>query len=142
NRSDLSGGSGLRSGAIARVVPLLWGIALCIAVTLAAVMLQAAEEAVVGHPYVEAIVIAILLGTVTRTVWEPGLRWQAGVAFSAKQLLEVAIALLGASLTFAAIAASGFVLLAAIIAVVIVTLAVSFGISRALGLPVRLSILI
>ena len=142
NQADSSGGSGLLSGAIARVVPLLWGIALCVVVTLAAVTLQAGEEAVVGHPYVEAIVIAILLGTVIRTLWEPGLRWQAGVAFSAKQLLEVAVALLGASLTFAAIAASGFVLLGAIVAVVVVTLAVSFGISRALGLPIRLSILI
>jgi uncharacterized integral membrane protein (TIGR00698 family) len=54
----------------------------------------------------------------------------------------VAVALLGASLTIAAIAASGVVLLGAIVAVVIVTLAVSFGISRALGLSVRLSILI
>jgi uncharacterized integral membrane protein (TIGR00698 family) len=96
----------------------------------------------VGHPYVEAIVLAILLGTILRTFWEPSPRWRAGIAFSAKQLLEVAVALLGASLTIAAIAASGFVLLGAIVTIVILALAVSFGISRALGLSVRLSILI
>jgi uncharacterized integral membrane protein (TIGR00698 family) len=54
----------------------------------------------------------------------------------------VAVALLGASLSIAAIAASGLVLLVAIVTVVILSLAVSFGISRSLGLPVRLSILI
>jgi uncharacterized integral membrane protein (TIGR00698 family) len=121
---------------------LLWGIALCALVTLAAVTIQAVEERLLGHPYLEAIVIAILLGTAIRTLWEPGRRWRAGIAFSAKQLLEIAVALLGASLTFAAIGASGFALLGSVVALVVLSLAVSFGISRWLGLPVRLSILI
>jgi uncharacterized integral membrane protein (TIGR00698 family) len=142
NRADSSDDAGLSSSVAAKPVGLLWGIALCSLVTLVAVGIQALEESLVGHPYLEAIVIAILLGTAIRTIWEPGSRWRAGVAFSAKQLLEVAIVLLGASLTFAAIAASGIVLLGAIVSIVIVTLAVSFGISRALGLPIRLSILI
>ena len=139
---DSPDNTGLSSGTVARTVPLLWGIALCSIVTLVAVTTQAIEEHLIGHPYVEAIVIAILLGTAIRTIWEPGRRWRAGIAFSAKQLLEIAVALLGASLTFAAVAASGFVLLGAIVAVVIVTLGVSFGIARALGLPIRLSILV
>jgi uncharacterized integral membrane protein (TIGR00698 family) len=57
-------------------------------------------------------------------------------------MLELAVALLGASITFTAIAASGPMLLSVIVAVVVVTLAVSFAISRSLGLPVRMSILI
>jgi uncharacterized integral membrane protein (TIGR00698 family) len=142
NRANSSDDAGRFPGVIAKVVPLLWGVVLCALVTLIAVAIQAVEETLVGHPYVEAIVIAILLGTAIRTIWEPGRRWSAGIAFTAKQLLEVAVALLGASLTFAAIAASGFVLLGAIVSLVIVSLAVSFGISRALGLPIRLSILI
>jgi uncharacterized integral membrane protein (TIGR00698 family) len=129
-------------GLIAKAFPLRWGIALCTLVTLAAMALQALEEALVGHPYLEAIVIAILLGTAIRSFWDPGPRWRAGIAFSAKQLLEFAIALLGASLTFAAIAASGTVLLGAIVVIVILALVVGFGVSRSLGLPVRLSILI
>ena len=111
-------------------------------VTLAAVTIQAVEERLVGHPYIEAIVIAILLGTAIRTLWEPGPRWRAGIAFSAKQLLEVAVALLGASLTFAAIGASGFALVGSVAALVVLSLVVSYGISRSLGLPVRLSILV
>jgi uncharacterized integral membrane protein (TIGR00698 family) len=133
---------GLQPGLIAKTAPLISGVALCALLTLIAVAIQAVEETAVGHPYVEAIVLAILLGTILRTLWEPGPRWRAGIAFSAKQLLEVAVALLGASLTIAAIAASGLVLLGAIVAIVIAALAVSFGISRALGLSVRLSILV
>src|SRR6202163_4424341 len=117
-------------------------MALCTLVTLVAVTMQALEETLLGHPYLEAIVIAILLGTTIRTLWEPGSRWRAGIAFTAKQLLEVAVALLGASLSIATIAASGPALLVAIVAVVILSLAASFGISRSLGLPLRLSILI
>ena len=142
NRVDSPDEAGLSAGVIAKAIPLIWGMGLCALVTLAAVAIQSLEERLVGHPYVEAIVIAILLGTALRTLWEPGRRWRAGIAFSAKQLLEVAVALLGASLTFAAIAASGLALLGAIVSLVILSLAVSFGISRSLGLPVRLSILI
>lgn len=118
------------------------GAVLCVLVTLIAVAAQTAEEAALGHPYVEAIVIAILLGIAVRTIWEPGARWRTGIAFSAKQLLEVAVALLGASITFAAIAASGGLLIGAIITAVLVTIAASYGISRALGLPAKLSVLI
>ena len=142
NRGDSPGISGLSSRVIAKAVALACGVALCAVVTLAAVTIQAVEERLAGHPYVEAIVIAILLGTAIRTIWEPGHRWQAGIAFSAKQLLEIAVALLGASLAFAAVAASGLWLLGTIVGIVILTLAVSFGISRSLGLPVRMSILI
>jgi uncharacterized integral membrane protein (TIGR00698 family) len=130
------------TGLPARVAALLPGIAVCTLVAATAMTAQALQEITVGHPYVEAIVIAILLGTAIRTVWKPGSRWLAGIAFSAKQLLEVAVALLGASVTLAAIAASGFVLLGAIVTIVVLTIAVSYGISRLLGLSVRLSLLI
>jgi uncharacterized integral membrane protein (TIGR00698 family) len=79
---------------------------------------------------------------VIRSVWNPPERWKAGIAFSAKQLLEVAVALLGASISFAAIVASGVLLIVAIVGTVVVTLGVSFSLSRMLGLPTKLSILI
>ena len=95
-----------------------------------------------GIPIVEALVAAILIGILVRTVWIPSERWQAGIAFSAKQLLEAAVALLGASISFAAIAASGSLLIALTAGTVAVTLAASFALSRVLGLPTKLSILI
>jgi uncharacterized integral membrane protein (TIGR00698 family) len=142
DRVDFSSKSRLQTRVLAPIASLIPGTALCALVTLVAMMIQAFQESTVGHPYVEAIVIAILLGTAIRTIWEPGARWHVGIAFSAKQVLEVAVALLGASITFAAIAASGLVLLSAIVATVVLAIAVSYGISRSLGLSTRLSILI
>jgi uncharacterized integral membrane protein (TIGR00698 family) len=77
-----------------------------------------------------------------RTAWNPSERWRSGIAFSAKQLLEVAVVLLGASISFAAIAASGMALIGAVAATVAIMLVLSFGVSRMLGLPAKLSILI
>jgi uncharacterized membrane protein YadS len=48
--------------------------------------------------------------------------------------------LLGASLSLAAIAASGPLLLMAVVATVAVALAFSYGVSRMLGLSIRMSI--
>ncbi|WP_441515472.1 YeiH family protein [Bradyrhizobium sp. 2TAF24] len=121
---------------------LLPGVVLCLAVTLVSLGLQEVETLSLAHPYVEALVIAILLGAALRTAWEPSARWRAGVAFSAKQLLELAVMLLGASISFAAVAASGLLLIGVIVAIVIVAIATSYVIARALGLPTRLSILI
>jgi uncharacterized integral membrane protein (TIGR00698 family) len=125
-----------------RLSTLLPGIALSVAVTLASLGAQGLEERAFGHPYVEALVVAILLGMGLRTLWEPGARWRAGIAFSAKQLLEIAVALLGASVSLSTIVASGPLLLGAIVATVAVAITASYGISRALGLPARISILI
>jgi uncharacterized integral membrane protein (TIGR00698 family) len=127
---------------VARVKTLLPGVALSAFVTLISLGLQYFEERAFSHPYFEALVIAIVLGMAIRTVWEPGPRWRSGIAFSAKQVLEVAVTLLGASISFAAIAASGLSLLLAIVGTVAVILAASYGISRLLGLPVRLAILV
>ena len=130
------------SSLVSKIAALWPGIALCGAVTALAVGVQAVQERTLGHPYLEAIVVAILLGMALRALWTPGPRWRAGIACSAKQLLEVAVALLGASVTFAVIASSGVLLLLAIVVIVVLTLIVSYGISRALGLSTRMAILV
>ena len=131
-----------RAGALGRSLALIPGIVLCGGVTIVSLGAQWIEERFFAHPYVEALVIAILLGMAIRAAWQPSERWLSGVAFSAKQLLEVAVMLLGASVSFAAIAASGFLLVGAIAGTVVIMLAVSYGLSRMLSLPVKLSILI
>jgi uncharacterized integral membrane protein (TIGR00698 family) len=131
-----------RAGALGRSLALIPGIVLCGGVTIVSLGAQRIEERFFAHPYVEALVIAILLGMAIRAAWQPSERWLSGVAFSAKQLLEVAVMLLGASVSFAAIAASGFLLVGAIAGTVVIMLAVSYGLSRMLSLPVKLSILI
>ncbi len=132
----------IRSNLFMRVMDLLPGLVLSVLVAATALGIQHFEESAFGHPYLEAIVIAIVLGMAIRTAWEPSARWKGGIAFCAKQVLEVAVTLLGASISLSAIAASGFALLGAIFATVAMMLAASYAIARLLGLPVRLSILI
>jgi uncharacterized integral membrane protein (TIGR00698 family) len=118
------------------------GTAVCSAIALAAIGVQRFEERALAHPYVEALVLAILFGILVRSAWEPGPRWIPGVNFSAKFLLEFAVMLLGASISLGAIAASGPGLMVGIVATVMLALAVSYGLSRLFGLPQRVSILI
>jgi uncharacterized integral membrane protein (TIGR00698 family) len=142
-QDDESPAPGRRPAAsLLRFAALIPGIFLSLAIAGLSAALEAAERRWFAHPYVEALVLAILLGMAVRGFWNPPERWRAGIAFSAKQLLEVAVMLLGASISFAAVAASGVALLGAIAGIVLVTLAFSFGIGRMLGLPTRLSILI
>jgi len=126
----------MRPGAI------LPGVVVCVAITIAAILLQQAEVYFAGQPYLEAIVLAILLGVATRTLWVPGPRWIPGISFSAKFVLEVAIVLLGASVSITTILALGPLLIVGIASIVAVAIGSSYVISRAIGLPQRMSILI
>ena len=57
----------------------------------------------------------VLLGIALRSLWSPGERFRAGIAFSAKQVLELAVTLLGASISLGAIVGSGASLLLGIV---------------------------
>lgn len=121
---------------------LLPGILLCLAVTLTAKLLEQIEAAWFGGAWLEALVLAILVGTAVRTTWTPGARWFAGINFSAKTLLEIAVCLLGASVSARTIMAAGPALLFGIAAVVALAIPTSFAIGRLLGLPHRMAILV
>jgi len=130
----------LSQGAAAwRLVP---GVGLCLAITVAAAGLQGLETRLFGRAWLEALVIAILLGTALRTAWAPGPRWTPGIAFAARPLLEVAVVLLGATISAATILAAGPALLAAIAAVVALGLTMSYGLGRMFRLPRRMATLI
>lgn len=115
---------------------------LCVAVTVVAILLERVEVGFAGQPYLEALVIAIVLGVVIRTAWTPGPYWNGGIQFSAKILLEVAVVLLGASVSASAAAALGPALILGIAGIVVVAIATSYAICRLLGLPLRMSILV
>jgi uncharacterized integral membrane protein (TIGR00698 family) len=127
---------------IERAIRLLPGILLCVAVTVVAMLLERVEVGFAGQPYLEALVIAIVLGVIIRTVWAPGSYWNAGIQFRAKILLEVAVVLLGASVSASAAAALGPALILGIAGIVVVAIATSYAICRLLGLPLRMSILV
>ena len=125
--------------ALSRTLP---GIALCVAITAVAKLIEQAEVSYTGHPYLEGLIVAILIGVAIRTVWTPGPAWREGIGFSAKTLLEIAVVLLGVSLSAGTVLALGPLLLVGIALVVAVALASSYLIGRGLGLPRRMAILV
>jgi uncharacterized integral membrane protein (TIGR00698 family) len=123
-------------------ISVLPGIALCVIVTSAAYALEAGERMIFGKAWLEALVLAILIGTAVRSIWTPDAKWHAGIMFSAKYFLEIAVVLLGASVSASTILAVGPALLFGIAGVVASAIMLSLGIGRLLGLPTRMALLI
>ena len=98
---------------------------LCLLVTALAGALLVVEVEVAGQAYLEALVLAILLGVVVHTASALSFRWYPGVTFSARVLLEVAVVLLGGT-----------------VLVVAVAIAASYSTGRLLGLLQRMAILV
>ena len=121
---------------------VLPGLLLCLTVTAAAIALEAVEARLFGRAWLEALVLAILVGAAVRTAWTPSQRWFPGISFGAKTLLEVAVVLLGASVSVGAVLAAGPGLLLGIAGVVVIAIAASYGIGRLLRLPHRMAVLI
>lgn len=139
NSASLITASNSRSPSKASIWP---GLLLCVGVTAAAAALQHAEEAIFGAAWLESLVIAILLGTVIRSCWTPGERWNAGIRFSSKTLLEIAVVMLGVNISAQMISKAGEGLLIGIVTVVFLSLCISYGFGRALGLPRKMAVLI
>ena len=131
----------LRAGA-ATAHRLLPGLLLAVAVTLAANLLQTVEARLFGRAWIEALVLAILLGTAIRTAWTPGRAWSSGIHFAAKPVLELAVVLLGASVSARTVAAVGPALLGGIAVTVAIALAAGYAIGRVLRLPHRMAVLV
>ncbi|MBS8274378.1 YeiH family protein [Thalassospira tepidiphila] len=126
----------------AHLKPILPGLVVTLLVALAAKLAEHAERMLFGRGWVESLVFAILIGVVVRSLFGLAPRYFAGVRFCAKTVLEIAIVLLGASISAQAIGSAGGGLVAAIIAVVCISLFVSYHIGRALGLSNHLSMLV
>ncbi|MDE8651213.1 YeiH family protein [Novosphingobium album (ex Liu et al. 2023)] len=127
-----------------RLLPrsLVPGLALSGAVAAAALVLERLEIALVGKPWLEALVIAILLGAIIRTVRAPSRAFAPGIHCAAKTMLELAVAMMGATISFGAIAAAGLPLIASIVATVIGAIIASFLIGRMVGLPGKMALLV
>ena len=121
---------------------LIPGIALAAVVGLASWGVALAEERAFGHPVVEALVVAILVGMVIRTLWTVPARLTTGVSFTAKQLLEVAVLLLGVSVDLPLLLRAGPALAVGIVLLVVLGLSFSYGLGRLLGLPPKLAVLV
>jgi uncharacterized integral membrane protein (TIGR00698 family) len=118
------------------------GAALSILIALVAYLAQQLESQLIGYAIIEALVIAILLGMLFRNVFGLNKAFSPGISFAAKEILEFAVVLLGASVNFVALFKEGAPLFVAIVCAVILALAVSTFVGRALGLSAKLSTLI
>ncbi len=118
------------------------GIALTILIAVTAYLLQVAEARALGHAYVEALVIAILIGMLVRNMRGVGEGAAPGVSFVARDVLEFAVMLLGASVNFPELFSRGPALVAAIVLLVLIALGASLSAGLALGLNRKLATLV
>lgn len=118
------------------------GIALAALIAVIAWGLQQVELRLIGHAIIEGLVIAILLGMLYRNTRGVPKTVMPGVAFTAKEVLEFAVLLLGASVSFPDLFKQGYGLLLAIVILVVVALTASTLAGRALGLNPKLATLV
>lgn len=101
-----------------RLTPLLPGILPCAAVSCAAILAETFQARLVGHAWLGDLVLAILFGTALRSLITLPAVASAGIKFSAKTLLEIAVALLGASLSLSILKGAGGLLIGGIALIV------------------------
>jgi len=118
------------------------GLLLCAVVAALAMAGERAESTLTGRAWLEALVIAILLGTLIRTVFQPSARFEAGIRYASKTVLEAAVALMGAMINFNAVRQAGLPLVGGIAAIVVLSIAGSFALARVLGLPAKMATLL
>jgi uncharacterized integral membrane protein (TIGR00698 family) len=132
-------GDGAASG---RATALLPGLLLTGAVAAVAWLGGWFEERWMGHAVIEALVLAILIGMGVRFLVTPSAAQVRGIDFAARQVLEVAVALLGLSVDLPLLLRAGPALGVGIVAVVVVGLSADYAIGRSCGLPPRLAVLV
>ena len=91
---------------------------------------------------VDPLVLAILIGILVRTVIGARDVIEAGISFAAKDILEVAVVLLGASVNLEMFREAGLALAMGLVVFVALALLGGIAIGRALGLSPTLSVLI
>lgn len=118
------------------------GVLAATALTAVSFLLAEVQDVLFGWVVFESLVLALIMGLVVRALWTPAAALGPGIAFSAKQLLEFAIVLLGASLDLADLAEAGPKILSAVLVTVSMTLVLGITIGRLAGLDTKLATLV
>ncbi|EJF75429.1 YeiH family putative sulfate export transporter [Bartonella alsatica] len=118
------------------------GILICFLISALGYGLEVVEKQLFTEAWIENLVLAILLGIITRSCFTLPIYFQKGINFCAKTLLEFAIVLLGASISIHAVLSVGWCLLANIVFCIFITILISFSISQLFGLSSRLAMLV
>ena len=131
-----------RAGIETKVRLLAPGIGLAVLITLVALACGAVQERLFDYAVLEPLVLALVIGLAVRALRPPPEVYLPGIGFAAKQLLEFAIVLLGASLNLRALVDAGSQILAAVLISVSLTLVAGVLLGRLAGLGTRLAVLI
>lgn len=118
------------------------GILYAVAITGVASIIAEIQEHVLGHALLEPLVLALLLGLAVRALRPPRPAAEPGIAFAGKQLLELAIVLLGLRLNLGEIVDAGGKIIVSVLLLVSMTLVLGTVIGRAMGLNTRLAVLV
>ncbi|EJF83159.1 YeiH family protein [Candidatus Bartonella washoeensis] len=118
------------------------GILVCLLISGLAYGLEVLEKQLFSEPWFESLVLAILLGSIIRSCFNLPKYFQEGITFCAKTLLEIAIVLLGASISIHTVLSAGWNLLASIVFVIFITILISFVLGRLFGLSANLAMLV
>jgi len=124
---------------IARFLP---GVVATVVVSAVAVAGGSLEDRLFGRAIIEPLVLAIVVGMLVRTATGSLPRAEAGIRFVAKEVLEVAVFLLGATMDVPRLFASGPALAVGIVVLVCAALGAGVLIGRAAGLSPRLAVLV
>ncbi|MFT8895962.1 MAG: putative sulfate exporter family transporter [Acetobacter sp.] len=118
------------------------GLLLSVAVAGSAMLLEQAERSFTGAAWVESLVLAILVGTILRTLWKPPAPFESGIQFSAHTLLEAAVALMGTAVSVEMVMKAGPTLVLGIVGTVSIAIGTGILLGRAFGLPSKMAVLI
>lgn len=118
------------------------GIALSAAVAAIAWLVGKGEEGLFTYAVIEPVVLALVLGMLIRTFRPPAAIYAPGIAFTAKQLLEFGIVLLGASLDLQTIEDAGGRIFLTVLLTTSAALLTGIYLGRKAGLTPRLAILV
>lgn len=107
---------------------MLPGLLLCVAIAIVAFLL--------GHvlPIVGGPVFGIVLGMIVAMMAKPGARFTPGVKFASKQLLQLSIILLGATLQLDEVVGSGVHSLPVMLGTLVIVLTAAYILGRLLGI--------
>jgi len=119
------------------------GIAFCVFLGSIAWIVAEIEESIIDRAVIDALVIALVLGILTKNLLPLPTTFGSGGKFASKQVLEASVLLLGASVALQDITSSGTSLLILILVAVFGGLTVAWFIGhKLLGLSSRLAVLV
>lgn len=114
----------------------LWGIVLCLAVAVPSWFVGKA------FPVIGGAVIAIIVGMVVGAVMKQKGRFESGIKFTSKKVLQWAVILLGFGMNLSVIMETGKQSLPIIVSTISVSLIISFVLSKAMHIPAKISTLV